>query len=117
MRQKVVSNEYVLCICTSQNTNIHIFLFSFSPDGKKIRSKAQLARLLGEAFDLSAFDFRTGRIIYSAVRKSKRQRGSPFDFAKGESQSQTAWDRLGGPPLIHKLVIEQSNNLKKNLIC
>ena len=57
---------------------------SFSPDGKKIRSKPQLARLLGETFDLSAFDFRTGRIIYSAVRKSKRQKGSPFDFARGK---------------------------------
>ncbi|PVD20269.1 hypothetical protein C0Q70_20766 [Pomacea canaliculata] len=58
-------------------------VYYYSPDGKKIRSKPQLARLLGDAFDLSAFDFRTGRIIYSAVRKSKRQKGSPFDFARG----------------------------------
>ncbi|KAL8595737.1 hypothetical protein ACOMHN_012157 [Nucella lapillus] len=58
-------------------------VYYYSPDGKKIRSKPQLARLLGDTFDLSAFDFRTGRVIYSAVRKSKRQKGSPFDFARG----------------------------------
>lgn len=58
-------------------------VFYFSPDGKKIRTKPQLARLLGDTFDLSAFDFRTGRIIYSAVRKSKRQKGGHFDFARG----------------------------------
>ena len=27
-----------------------------TPDGKKIRSKSQLARLLGDSFDLSAFE-------------------------------------------------------------
>lgn len=58
-------------------------VYYYSPDGKKIRSKPQLARMLGDSFDLSAFDFRTGRIIYSACRKSKRQKGSPFDFARG----------------------------------
>ncbi|XP_076465090.1 methyl-CpG-binding domain protein 2-like [Babylonia areolata] len=58
-------------------------VYYYSPDGKKIRSKPQLARLLGDTFDLSAFDFRTGRVIYSAVRKSKRQKGSAFDFARG----------------------------------
>ncbi|KAL8567110.1 hypothetical protein ACOMHN_033012 [Nucella lapillus] len=58
-------------------------VFYFSPDGKKIRTKPQLARLLGDTFDLSAFDFRSGRIIYSAVRKSKRQKGGHFDFARG----------------------------------
>ncbi|XP_041371354.1 methyl-CpG-binding domain protein 2-like isoform X1 [Gigantopelta aegis] len=58
-------------------------VYYFSPDGKKIRSKPQLARYIGEALDLSAFDFRTGRLIYSAVRKSKRMKGSTFDFARG----------------------------------
>lgn len=58
-------------------------VYYFTPDGKKIRSKPQLARILGEAFDLSAFDFRTGRTVYSACRKSKRQKGSSYDFARG----------------------------------
>ncbi|KAI8774453.1 methyl-CpG-binding domain protein 2 [Biomphalaria glabrata] len=58
-------------------------VYYFTPDGKKIRSKPQLARILGETFDLSAFDFRTGRTVYSACRKSKRQKGSSYDFARG----------------------------------
>lgn len=62
----------------------NIVLF-FSPDAKKVRSKPQLARELGDGFDLSAFDFRTGRMIHSALRKSKRQKGSPYDFSRGWS--------------------------------
>lgn len=65
---------------------LHEYIFFFyisSPDGKKIRSKPQLARHLGDVIDLSAFDFRTGRIIHSALRKSKRSKGSLFDFARG----------------------------------
>ena len=49
----------------------------------KIRSKPQLARYLGESFDLSAFDFRTGKLLSSALRKSKRHKGTAFDFARG----------------------------------
>jgi methyl-CpG-binding domain protein 2 len=58
-------------------------VYYFAPDGKKIRSKPQLARILGETFDMSAFDFRTGRTVFSACRKSKRQKGSSYDFARG----------------------------------
>lgn len=69
--------------------NTMVFILTFfslslhSPDGKKIRSKPQLARHIGDVIDLSAFDFRTGRIIHSALRKSKRPKGSTFDFARG----------------------------------
>ncbi|XP_021360511.1 methyl-CpG-binding domain protein 2-like isoform X1 [Mizuhopecten yessoensis] len=58
-------------------------VYYYSPDGKKIRSKPMLARHLGESLDLSAFDFRTGRIIHSALRKSKRPRGTPYDSTRG----------------------------------
>lgn len=47
-------------------------VFYLSPDGKKIRSKPQLARALGESFDLSAFDYRTGRIVSNPLRKRMR---------------------------------------------
>ncbi|XP_062595172.1 methyl-CpG-binding domain protein 2-like [Saccostrea cucullata] len=60
-------------------------VYYISPDGKKIRSKPQLARQLGEQFDLSAFDFRSGRINHSQLRKSKRPQG-PYDFTRGLSQ-------------------------------
>ncbi|UYV77422.1 MBD2, partial [Cordylochernes scorpioides] len=54
-----------------------------SPGGKKFRSKPQLARYLGDAIDLSTFDFRTGRINSMLLRKSKRQRGTQFDYSRG----------------------------------
>ncbi|XP_022329947.2 methyl-CpG-binding domain protein 2-like isoform X1 [Crassostrea virginica] len=57
-------------------------VYYISPDGKKIRSKPQLARQLGEQFDLSAFDFRSGRVNHSQLRKSKRPQG-PYDFTRG----------------------------------
>ncbi|XP_064608450.1 methyl-CpG-binding domain protein 2-like isoform X2 [Liolophura sinensis] len=58
-------------------------VYYFSPDGKKIRSKPQLSRYLGELLDLSAFDFRSGKTIHSALRKSKRHRGTVYDHARG----------------------------------
>ncbi|ESP00545.1 hypothetical protein LOTGIDRAFT_112523 [Lottia gigantea] len=58
-------------------------VYYYSPDGKKIRSKPQLARALGDAMELSAFDFRTGRVNFNACRKSKGHKGSSFDFARG----------------------------------
>lgn len=61
-------------------------VYYFSPDGVKIRSKPQLARYLGDSFDLSAFDFRTGKLISSALRKSKRHKGTAFDYARGMRQ-------------------------------
>ncbi|XP_064619431.1 methyl-CpG-binding domain protein 2-like isoform X2 [Lineus longissimus] len=47
-------------------------VYYYSPNGTKIRSKPQLARSLGESFDLSAFDFRTGKIISNPLRKRIR---------------------------------------------
>jgi len=57
-----------------------IDVYYYSPTGKKFRSKPQLARYLGDAVDLSTFDFRTGKINSILLRKSKRQRGTQFDY-------------------------------------
>ncbi|CAI9733632.1 methyl2-likeCpG-binding domain 2-like isoform X1 [Octopus vulgaris] len=65
-------------------------VYYYSPDGKKIRSKPQLARHLGDVIDLSAFDFRTGRIIHSALRKSKRSKGMRHDSSLALPIRQTA---------------------------
>ena len=72
------------CIPFIQLSLISLNIYISRPEGKKVRSKPQLARILGESFDLSAFDFRTGRTVYSACRKSKRQKGTSYDFARGE---------------------------------
>lgn len=61
-------------------------VYYISPDGVKIRSKPHLSRYLGEAFDLTLFDFRTGKIISSSHRKSKRHKGSSYDYARGMRQ-------------------------------
>uniref|UniRef100_A0A8C6WXT0 MBD domain-containing protein n=1 Tax=Neogobius melanostomus TaxID=47308 RepID=A0A8C6WXT0_9GOBI len=45
---------------------------SFSPSGKKFRSKPQLVRFLGNAVDLSYFDFRTGKTIAGNTRREAR---------------------------------------------
>jgi len=58
-------------------------VYYFSPDGKKIRSKPELVRLLGTNYDLSCFDFRTGKLVQSSIRKSRRLRGTAYDYAKG----------------------------------
>lgn len=57
-------------------------VYYFSPDGQKIRSKPQLARTLGKNIDLSSFDFQTGKILQSALRKSKRKTHG-YDYARG----------------------------------
>ncbi|XP_046373652.1 methyl-CpG-binding domain protein 2-like isoform X2 [Haliotis cracherodii] len=86
-------------------------VYYYSPDGKKIRSKPQLARIIGDALDLSAFDFRTGRIIYSAVRKRLRHDASlvlpirqtasifkqPVTVIRNRPESQTKTELKHGP--------------------
>ena len=52
----------------------------------KCRSKPEIARILGKNFDLSSFDFRSGRVLQSAIRKSKRLKGSSYDYARGMSK-------------------------------
>ena len=42
-----------------------------SPDGRRVKTKAQLARILGNKFDLAGFDFRTGRILSGGVHRRK----------------------------------------------
>ncbi|ELT95247.1 hypothetical protein CAPTEDRAFT_180602 [Capitella teleta] len=60
-------------------------VYYISPDGTRVRSKPQLCRMVGDAVDLNSFDFRTGKILQSSIRKSKRMRGSSYDFARGLS--------------------------------
>lgn len=42
-----------------------------------------MARYLGDRIDLSTFDFRSGKINSILLRKSRRQRGTQFDYARG----------------------------------
>uniref|UniRef100_A0A8C6UQ94 MBD domain-containing protein n=1 Tax=Neogobius melanostomus TaxID=47308 RepID=A0A8C6UQ94_9GOBI len=49
-------------------------VYYYSPSGKKFRSKPQLVRFLGNAVDLSYFDFRTGKTIAGNTRASRDKR-------------------------------------------
>ncbi|XP_065088661.1 methyl-CpG-binding domain protein 3 isoform X1 [Ochlerotatus camptorhynchus] len=42
-------------------------VYYYSPTGKKIESKPQLARALGDTIDLSTFDYQAGRVVPSAT--------------------------------------------------
>uniref|UniRef100_A0A0P5WTF2 Methyl-CpG-binding domain protein n=1 Tax=Daphnia magna TaxID=35525 RepID=A0A0P5WTF2_9CRUS len=55
--------------------------FSYSPNGKKFRSKPQLVRHLGDAVDLTTFDYKTGKINAILLRKN-RKKAQP-DLARG----------------------------------
>ncbi|XP_058138144.1 methyl-CpG-binding domain protein 3 isoform X1 [Dasypus novemcinctus] len=69
----------------------HRDVFYYSPSGKKFRSKPQLARYLGGSMDLSAFDFRTGRMLMSKMHKSRqRVRYDASSQAKGKPDLNTA---------------------------
>ncbi|XP_015705923.1 methyl-CpG-binding domain protein 2-like isoform X4 [Coturnix japonica] len=64
---------------------------NFGPTGKKFRSKPQLARYLGNAVDLSCFDFRTGKMMPSKLQKNKqRLRGDAMQANKGKPDLNTA---------------------------
>ena len=60
----------------------------------KCRSKPELARILGKNFDLSSFDYRSGRVLQSAIRKSKRLKGSSYDYARGKTLELTCVETL-----------------------
>lgn len=55
-----------------------------SPTGRKFRTKPQLARYLGEGVDLTTFDYRTGKINSSLMRKNKRSKGglTGYDYSR-----------------------------------
>ena len=51
----VVFFSYFLGIAIFDTVYVHS-----SPDGRRVKTKAQLARILGNKFDLAGFDFGTG---------------------------------------------------------
>ena len=49
-------------------------IYYISPMGKRIRSKPELMRLMGDVYDLRAFDYVTGKINPSLVRPKPASR-------------------------------------------
>src|SRR5579885_104214 len=52
----------------------------YAPNGKKIKSKPQLSRLLGDTFDLSGFDFQTGKVNSLLLRNKNRKPKVQIDY-------------------------------------
>ena len=66
--------------------NSFSYCHSRRPDGQRYRNKQQLVKALGKFVDLTAFDFRTGKINPALVRKSKqnKQKGYPiYEYLRG----------------------------------
>ncbi|NP_001083787.1 methyl-CpG binding domain protein 2 S homeolog [Xenopus laevis] len=65
-------------------------VYYYSPNGKKFRSKPQLARYLGNSVDLNSFDFRTGKMMPSKLQKNKqRLRNDPLNQNKSKPDLNT----------------------------
>ncbi|XP_041950072.1 methyl-CpG-binding domain protein 3-like isoform X1 [Alosa sapidissima] len=65
-------------------------VYYFSPTGKKFRSKPQLARYLGNSMDLSSFDFRTGKMIFSKLNKNRQRLRYDQNQNKGKPDLNTS---------------------------
>lgn len=79
----------------SNNLFVKTDVIYISPDGQRIKSKAELAKYLGNATDLSTFDYRAGKSNPLLLRKSKRyssidQRTFKNDPSMGNLVRQTA---------------------------
>lgn len=58
-------------------------IFYISPTGQRIRSKLELAKVLGSSTDLSNFDYRTGKINPTLLRKNNKRsaaRAGTYDY-------------------------------------
>lgn len=52
----------------------------YSPNMKKFKSKPQLSRYLGDSFDLSGFDFQTGKINSMLIKNKSKRPKAPIDY-------------------------------------
>lgn len=77
----------------NNNLSVKTDVIYISPDGQRIKSKAELAKYLGNSTDLSTFDYRSGKLNPLLLRKSKRaidQRTFKNDPSIGNLVRQTA---------------------------
>jgi len=58
-----------------------IEVYYYSPTGAKFRTKPQLQRYLGDAVDLTTFDFRSGRINASLLQRKGKRRN--LEYGRG----------------------------------
>ncbi|KAH8336395.1 hypothetical protein KR059_006454, partial [Drosophila kikkawai] len=72
------SNASATNTTTASNNNNKVDVFYYSPTGKRVESKPQLARQLGgESFDLASFDFQSGKTQQQQQQHHQRALPSP----------------------------------------
>jgi len=55
----------------------------YSPNGKKFKTKPQLSRYLGDSFDLSGFDFQTGKVNNLLIKNKNKKPKAQIDYSRG----------------------------------
>ncbi|XP_075041722.1 methyl-CpG-binding domain protein 1-like isoform X2 [Mixophyes fleayi] len=81
-----------------------------SPTGKRIRSKSEMAKLLGDSVDLSMFDFKNGTVIPPEKRRTPKKHSlSP----KSTGESQAKKQRLSFPlsPTQDQQIVQEDESL------
>merc|ERR1712029_661205 len=56
-------------------------VYYISPSGNRVRSKPELLKILGEHYDLSTFDYHTGK-LNPALSNGTNGGGSRYDFTR-----------------------------------
>ena len=65
-------------------------VYYYSPSGKKIRSKVELLRILGDHYDLAAFDYHSGKMNPALATTNGKSSGT--GKGKFNGQSKTPYD-------------------------
>ena len=72
------TEKIICCLLASSQCNLEnkivtiIYLMVFSPNGRKFRSKPELMRFLGSSYDLTNFDYRSGKFVSDKTKLNRR---------------------------------------------
>jgi len=62
-------------------------VYYISPSGKKLRSKPELLKVLGEHYDLSTFDYHTGKMNSALATTNGKSSGRPANKSNSNGQA------------------------------
>ncbi|KAL9890847.1 methyl-CpG-binding domain protein 2 isoform 2-T2 [Glossina fuscipes fuscipes] len=88
-------------------------VYYYSPTGKRIDTKPQLARHLGDAIDVSSFDFQKGKFIHHLPLPSISVYRCSAASGTGCLNSSSTTSIASGGPLIITPQAASSNSLKR----
>ena len=100
-----------------------IDVYYWSPSGKKMRSKSELMRELGDTWDLTNFDFMSGKMVASLMKGGGRKRDAKGSNKNAKASVNTNLNHLVPPIRQTASIFKQpvtvmkthKTNVKKNL--